>query len=87
MEIISRSVEVIAWFNKEGNPRPIRFKIAAEDEEENVIKVDKILFNYMEKLAGNPMLVFRCKSMINEVEKIFELKYELGTMKWKLFKI
>ena len=40
-----------------------------------------------EKLAGNEMLVFKCQSLIDGVLKMFEIKYELRTCKWILFKI
>lgn len=40
-----------------------------------------------EKLAGNPMLVFRCQSVINNLNKIYEIKFELKTCKWILYKI
>lgn len=87
MKAIAKPIDVIAWFNKDGTPKPIKFRITSEDENEAVIKIDKVLFNYTEKLAGNPMLVFRCQGVVNNMEKIFELKYELGTCKWMLFKI
>ena len=46
-----------------------------------VICVDK------EKLAGNNILAFKCQSVINGDDKLFEIKYELGTCRWILFKI
>ena len=38
-------------------------------------------------LAGNNKLVFTCRSLINDTEKSFEIKYEIATCKWVLYKI
>ena len=40
----------------------------------------------IEKLAGNVIEKFVCIASVNEVERIFEIKYELLTKKWILFK-
>ncbi len=87
MEVIAKSIDVIAWFTEAGEPSPIRFRMKNEDQSTTIIKVDKVIFKEKEKLAGNPMLVFRCQSMIDKINKIYELKYELQTCKWTLFKM
>jgi len=87
MKAMVKCVDVIAWFNESGTPSPIRFRLKNEDETKQVIKVDRVLFIEKEKLAGNPMLVFRCQSLVNEVEKVYELKYEINTCKWFLWKM
>lgn len=87
MKILMKPIEMIAWFNKDAYPVPLRYRITAEDMSYIVIKVDKILFRQEEKLAGNRMILYRCESIINDVQKTFELKYELSTCKWYLFKM
>lgn len=37
----------------------------------------KILSTDMEKLCDNKMLVFTCSAIIEDVEKVFELKYDV----------
>lgn len=87
MKVIAKPIEVVAWFTKTGIPRPIRFRIVNEDLAETVITVGKVLHTDKEKFAGNPMLVFRCQGQVNGVDKTYEIKYELLTCKWMLFKI
>lgn len=87
MKIIAKPVDMVCWFEKTGSPHPVRFKLTSEDESERVIKVDRILHKDKEKLAGNEMLIFRCQSVINNQWKLFELKYELKTCKWILWKL
>lgn len=85
MKVIAKPIQMIAWFNEDGTINPIRFKI--NEEENKVVKIDKILKAEKEKLAGNIMEKFTCTSIINGVEKIFELKYDTKSYKWILFKI
>lgn len=86
MKVVSKKIEMIAYFKKDGKINPIRFRI----EEENkcqVIKIEKIISTDMEKLCGNKMWVFTCSAVIGNVEKVFELKYDVEGCSWLLYKI
>lgn len=87
MKICMLPIESIAWFTEEGTPHPLKYRILTEDKTYKTIKVSKILFRTEEKIAGNRMLLFRCQGEVNSVLKIFELKYELSTCRWFLYKI
>lgn len=86
MKVVSKPIEMIAYFKNDGKINPIKFRI----EEENkcqVIKIGNIISTDLEKLCGNKMWVFTCSAVINDVEKIFELKYDIEKCSWILFKI
>ena len=85
MKVVSKSTDVIACFEKDGGVKPLRFRIN-EDEEERVIKINRVVNREIEKLAGNVMEKFVCIASVNGIERIFEIKYELLTKKWILFK-
>jgi len=87
MKVLAKPIEMIAWFTTDGSPRPVRFKIKNDDESESVIKVDRVLSKDLEKLAGNKMFLFRCQSLIDNVAKLYELKYEINTCKLFLYKM
>lgn len=80
-------IEMIASFSENGVPTPLKFRIKAIDEANSVIKVSRVIQIDKEKIAGNAMYVFKCQSIINEFEKIYELKYELSSCKWILYKM
>lgn len=82
-----RPIEMLSWFTKEGVINPIRYRITTEQSEPIVVKVDKVILRTEEKLAGNKMIIFRCQSVINGLQKIYEVKYEISTCKWFLFKM
>lgn len=87
MKIVAKAIEVVSWTDIKGNINPVRFKITKEDGSNSVVKIDKVITVDKEKLAGNHMLVFKCQSVINGAEKPYEIKYELATCRWVLFKI
>jgi len=87
MKVINHPIEVISYTASKGEIRPIRFRLQLEDEPLKVIKIGRILLRNVEKLAGNKMILFRCQSLDGGVERIFEIKYELGTCKWFLYKM
>lgn len=86
MKIVAKPIDMIAVFTKEGILTPIKFKYC-DDEGTTVVKVDRVILWETEKFAGNNMVVFRCQSLINNMQKVYEIKYELATCKWILFKI
>ena len=87
MKIYALPIEVVSYTDNKGFINPIRFRVQLDDESVQVIKVDKIITKQTEKLAGNVMLVYKCQSLIDNAIKLFELKYELATCKWMLFKM
>nr|WP_207753660.1 hypothetical protein [Clostridium paridis] len=78
---------MVAWFDKEGVLHPVRFRFHNEDQSDMRVKVDRVITRNIEKLAGNKMIVYNCISEIEGISKQFQLKYELSTCKWILFKI
>ncbi len=82
MKVVMAPIEMIAWFDIPGTPRPIRFR-----HEGKVVKVEMIIRISEEKLAGNRMKVYECQSEVHGLMKQFQLKYELSSCKWFLYKI
>lgn len=85
MKVVAKPIEVIAWFGKDGKINPIKFRI--EQEEIKVIKIEKVLKREKEKLAGRYMEKFLCSSVVDGAEKLFELKFDILSSQWILFKI
>lgn len=86
MKILAKPIEVICKFDVQGKVEPIEFKIDSENGIK-VIPIDRINKRSNEKLAGNPMLIFECESVIGAQRWRYEIKYENSTCKWMLFKI
>jgi hypothetical protein len=82
MKIIAENVEMIAWFDQAGTPRPVRFRHRGE-----VIPVENIQEIREEKLAGQRTKLYRCQSIIRGMLKCYELKYEIASCQWFLWKM
>jgi hypothetical protein len=87
MKIVAQPIEMVSYTDERGTIKPIRFRMQISDEPMQVIKIDKIIVKDLEKLAGNLMIVYKCQSLIGDTVKPFEIKYELSTCKWILYKI
>ena len=82
MKIIMDAVKMIAKFDTHGNPTPARFQ-----HKERIIDVQQIISTREEKLAGNRMKIYSCQSEIAGKIRRYELKFELKTCKWFLYKM
>ena len=86
MKIIAKEIEMISVFKKDGKIEPIKFKISDNDGEEQLIRVSKITSVTETKMAGITSVIFLCESVINEINKQYELKYRIGEHRWELYK-
>lgn len=86
MKVVAKNIEMIAYFKKNGMINPIRFRLE-EDSKCEVIKISRIISTDIEKFCGNKMIVFTCSALVNNIERIFELKYDIEKCCWILYKI
>lgn len=86
MKILMKPIKMIAWFEENGKLIPIRYQLISEDGKKT-ININRIFYHHEEKFAGNRMYVYKCQSIINGIEKVYELKYEISTCKWFLYKM
>ena len=87
MKVLALPIEMISYTDNNGNIKPVRFRMQIGDEPMQVIKIDKVIVKDTQRFAGNIMTVYKCQSSIDNVMKLFEIKYELSTCKWILYKI
>ena len=87
MKVLALPIEMVSYTDNKGNIKPIRFRMQVGEEPMQVIKIDKVIVKETEKFAGNIMLVYKCQSLIENTIKLFEIKYELSSCRWILFKI
>ena len=87
MKILALPIEMVFYTDNKGSIRPVRFRMQIEDEPMQVIKIDKVIEKETNKIAGNIMIVYKCQSLIDNAIKLFEIKYEMNTSKWILFKL
>lgn len=65
-------------FHAAGKIEPVKFRL-----DDKVVMIQKITKVYEEKKVGNKRLVFICQ---HNGKDIYEIKYELDSKTWYLFK-
>ncbi|MDQ7094242.1 hypothetical protein REC12_11640 [Desulfosporosinus sp. PR] len=82
MKILMAPIEMIAWFDIPGTPRPIRFR-----HDGNIVKVEMITKISEEGPVIKQTKIYDCQSEIHGQMRQFQLKYELSTCRWFLWKM
>ena len=82
MKVISKEIEIVAYFDIDGSIKPLKFRLE-EDDTYKVIKIEKVISTQLE----DKMLIFKCSTTIGEREKVFEIKYDIENFTWVLWKI
>lgn len=87
MKTLAKPIEVISWTEEDGEIRPLRFRMLNEEGERSVHKIRKIYSSEMDRIAGNKVYKFNCELHINGRSRLCEIRYDLDTCKWNLFKM
>lgn len=77
MKIVNKPIKVLAIFNTGGKIEPVKFSL-----DDKIVNIDKIIDTHIEEYVGNTRIVFVCL----KGDLIFEVKYELASNLWYLFK-
>lgn len=87
MRTLAKSIEMISWTDELGKVHPLKFKIEDKTGQRQVYKILRTYHTDPDKVAGNKILKFTCEIDVNGHAKICELRYDLESCRWCLFKI
>ena len=87
MKMLMKNVDMICISSKDGVISPLRFRMSDNRGDTVVVKIDRILIRDEQKIAGNRMLVYKVQSLIDGIEKVYEMKYEVASCKWYIAKM
>ena len=88
MKIVAKPIKTMVVFEYEGRmPIPYKFKLQRDDGSEQLIKIDKRIDSYRQKIAGIETVIYECQSVIDGIEKRYKLKYILSDYRWQLYAI
>lgn len=86
MKVVNKPIKMIAWFTNTGVVQPIKFRFKDEKGSYKVIKIDNLVEQTKETKYGIAMILFKCQSFIDGVEKLYELIYEVSSCRWYVYK-
>lgn len=87
MKSIAKPIEMISWTEEDGRIHPVKFKIITREGEKQVCRVLNIYTTDLDRIAGKKVYRFSCEIAINALAKLCEIRYELDSCRWVLFKI
>lgn len=87
MKTLAKPIQMISWTEEDGQIHPLRFRIENKEGSLNVYKITKIYTSDIENIAGNKVYKFTCEINLNGYNKICELRYDLESCRWNLFKL
>jgi hypothetical protein len=87
LKVVSKAIECVVSFDRKGKPMPIKFRYINDEEFFVVVKVDKIIHQELQTYTGVKTWLFQCQSMISGAAKDYEIKFEIPSGKWLLYKI
>ena len=87
MRTIAKPIQMVNWTDENGTITPVRFKIKNEEGAATVVKILGIHKRDKERIAGNITYTFHCEILINQQTLLCEIRYDLASCKWILFKL
>lgn len=85
MVTLNKAIEIIAFFDTKGMPRPYRFRVENDEGELIVYQVDSVLFRKKEVVNEIANIIVRCRGNMDGVMKEYELKYDVKNTRWSLY--
>ena len=85
MKILAKPVKMIAAFDENGVPTPLKFKVE-EGGVWRIVKVEHIVSTKAVRPAGMDALIFLCQSEVRGALKQYEVAYRIKPHLWELYK-
>ena len=77
-------VDVISMCSANGDIRPLRLRMESEDHQLMRVDIDEVVSSKPIQYVGIEAIMFLCRAMVEEKERLFELKYTIRTHSWCL---
>ena len=75
-------IQMVCAFLTQGDIKPLRFRYEDPEHQIITVDVDNILARKGMSIGYGGSLIFTCESEIDDVKRMYELRYEIGTHKW-----
>lgn len=87
MDVILTPIEVVAVFSRDGRVSPLRFRIILDEFGYQTITVGSISRRRRERIGKSLIDIYTCTGIVSGTERLFELKHELATGEWALYRM
>ena len=80
-------IEMICVCAADGKLTPLRFRLENEDHCLQTVSIDQVLVSKPIQYAGIDAIQYLCKAIMDDKERLFELRYTVKTHRWSLFRV
>lgn len=84
MELCNLPVKVLSVCDAGGEITPIRFRLETTDHQLHTIHITQVVSRQAVQYVGIEAFVYLCKAVMEERERLFELRYTVRSHKWVL---
>ena len=88
MTLLNKPIEVAAYLDSAGIIKPVKFKNVNEDGSTTLFQIQRSIRRDKEKLGeGTYIYTFTCEVLVDEKTVLCDLKYNVQTKDWVLFRM
>ena len=80
-------IEMISVCSADGQITPLRFRLEDEENCLRTVAISQVMCAKPIQYAGIDAIQYLCKAVLEERERIFELRYTIRTHRWCLFRV
>ena len=80
-------IEMICVCAADGKLTPLRFRLENEDHCLQTVSIDQVRVSKPIQYAGIDAIQYLCKAIMDDKERLFELRYTVKTHRWSLFRV
>ena len=84
---LNLQIEMISVFSADGSITPLRFRLENEEHCLETVAISQVVCAKPICYAGVDAIQFLCKAIVEEKEKLFEVRYTVKTHRWTLFRV
>lgn len=85
-KVVNIPIQMISVCSTVGDLTPMRFRFENEEHEVETVNVNEVHSHKDINFNGIHEIQYVCSAIVNELERIFILKYNVKSHKWIMFK-
>lgn len=77
-------IHMLSLCDPEGKMRPVRFQMETADHRLETVSITQVLSTHGISYVGVEAMVYLCKAVLGNRERVFELRYGVRSHRWVL---
>jgi len=87
IEAMNLPIQTFCICSTFGEFTPLRFRFEDSEHTVQTINIEKVLYVKEINYVGREAYVYTCKAVIDDMARLFEIKYTVGSHKWTFYRM